>query len=284
MSRLFDAHGHLNEKSMTPEEKERYIKGVEEENMEGVMDVGYDLESSMKAVNHSEKYPWCYAVIGCHPHDSSGFDDIQLEMIKGLAKKKKVKAIGEIGLDFYRNISEPDIQEHWFRKQIQLANELKMPIVIHERDAVAKVMEILKEEGAFKKERASWFPERKGPDGEMLPDCRVMIHCFSASREVALQYAALGATISIAGPVTYKNNRKTVEVVEALPIEFMTVETDAPYLTPEPLRGRKNMSSNVRYTAQKIADIKGMEYDEVVRITCENAKRFFNIRETGNYT
>lgn len=273
---LFDAHTHVNERSLGDEERKNFIQAVIDEGMMAA-DIGFDLESSMMAVEHARKYEWCYAVVGCHPHDAENFDEIQLEMIRGLAMEKKVVAIGEIGLDFYRNLSDPESQEYWFRRQIQLANELKMPIVIHERDAVQAVMDILKEEGAFLAERKSWFPKRPGPDGD-VDDARVLIHCFSASREVAEQYVKLGATISICGPVTYKNNRKTVEVVENTPIEFMTVETDAPYLTPEPLRGRRNVPANVRYTAQKVADIKGMEYEEVVRITCENAKRFYGIK------
>ena len=138
-------------------------------------------------------------------------------------------------------------------------------------------MNILKEEGAFSKERQSWFPKRTGPDGEELPDSRVLIHCFSSSREIARQYVKLGATIGICGPITYKNNRRGKEVVMDTPIEFLTVETDAPYLTPEPFRGRKNKAPYVEYTARKIAELKEMEYEKVAEITCENAKKFFNI-------
>ena len=274
---LFDAHTHINERSLSDKERADFIKSVEDAGMDGAVDVGYDLESSALAAKHAEMYDWCYAAAGCHPHDADSFDEIQLEMIRGLALKKKVVAIGEIGLDFYRNLSDPEVQEYWFRRQIQLANELKMPIVIHERDAVQAVMDILKEEGAFRDERKSWFPMRKGPGGEMTSDARVMIHCFSASKEVAMQYAALGATISVAGPVTYKNNRKTVEAVETVPIEYLTVETDVPYLTPEPRRGRRNVPANVRYTAQKVADIKGMSLEEVAKITSRNARVFFGI-------
>lgn len=274
---LFDAHTHINEKSLGQQERADFISSIEAAGMDGVVDVGYDLESSALAAKHAQMYDWCYAACGCHPHDADSFDEIQLEMIRGLALKKKVVAIGEIGLDFYRNLSDPETQEYWFRRQIQLANELKMPIVIHERDAVQAVMDILKEERAFSDERKSWFPERKAPGGGLSPDARVMIHCFSASREVAMQYIALGATISVAGPVTYKNNRKTVEAVEAVPIEYLLVETDAPYLTPEPLRGRRNVPANVRYTAEKVAQIKGMSFEEVAAITSRNAKVFFGI-------
>jgi TatD DNase family protein len=138
-------------------------------------------------------------------------------------------------------------------------------------------MDILKEEGAFSDERCSWFQKRKGPNGQMVKDARVLLHCFSGSREMAEQYVKLGATISIAGPVTYKNNKKTPEVVKAIPIEFLLVETDAPYLTPEPFRGKKNKSPLVEYTARHVAALKEMEYEDVARQTCENAKVFYGI-------
>ena len=166
-----------------------------------------------------------------------------------------MQAIGEIGLDFFYDHSDRETQRYWFRRQIQLANELKMPIAIHSRDADQETLDILKEEGAFSKERQSWFPKRKGPGGEELPDSRVLLHCFSGSKELAKQYIKLGATLSICGPVTFKNNRRTQDVVREIPIEFLLVETDAPYLTPEPFRGKKNKSPYVEYTARKVADV-----------------------------
>jgi TatD DNase family protein len=224
------------------------------------------LESSVKTVEHTKKYSWCYGAVGCHPHDAKTMDDMSLIMLKGLAKKPKIMAIGEIGLDYYHNHSPRDVQQYWFRRQIQLALELDMPIIIHDREANEDVMRILKEEGAFSKERL------KGGS-----DAKVLLHCYSGSRELARQYVKLGATISMAGPITYKNARKNIEVVQEIPIEHLLVETDAPYLTPEPFRGRTNHPSYVEYTVRKIADIKEMSYEEVARITCENAKRFFNI-------
>ena len=216
-------------------------------------------------------------------------------MYKGLARKKKVVAIGEIGLDFHYDHSPRDIQREWFRRQIRMANQLKMPIVIHSREADQETMDILKEEGAFSEERKSWFPKRPDPSGytlkksdaakktpddpadHMADDARVLIHCFSGSAELAAQYVKLGATISVAGPVTYKNNRKTVAVVAEVPMDFLLVETDSPYLSPEPLRGRRNMSPNVKYTAQKVAEIKDMTLEEVAAKTKENAMRFYGI-------
>lgn len=275
---LFDSHAHINNDTFTDREREALIRDIEASDLSYVMDIGCDLGTSLQAVKDAADNPWCYAAIGFHPHDAKHLDDMTLELIRGLAKKDKVQAIGEIGLDYYYDRSERDVQRYWFRRQIQLANELKMPIVIHSRDADADTMQILKEEGAFSKARQSWFPERKGADGREQGDSRVLLHCFSGSREVARQYVKLGATISICGPVTFKNNRKTAEVVEEIPIEFLLVETDAPYLTPEPFRGRPNKPPYVEYTARKVAEIKGISYEKAARITCENAKRFFNIR------
>lgn len=307
---FFDSHAHINERSYSPEAREAVIEAIERSKVDHVVDIGYDLESSLMAADHAAKYPWCYAAVGCHPHDTKDMDDMQLSMIKSLAAKKDVVAIGEIGLDFHYDNSPRDVQREWFRKQIRLANELGMPIVIHSREADQEVMDILKEEGAFSDERKSLFPERPDTEGFVKPlaaaadkgeastasdtgitaagskteastasckDARVLIHCFSASPEMAEQYVKLGATISIAGPVTYKNNKKTVAAVERIPLDFILVETDAPYLTPEPFRGKRNTSPMVEYTAAKVAEIKGLPLEEVARITKENAMRFYGI-------
>lgn len=292
---LFDSHAHINNDTFTEEEREALIADIEASDLSYVMDIGFDLPSSEQAVKDAQRLPWCYAAVGVHPHDAKTMDEDILSRIRELAGEEKVQAIGEIGLDFYYNKSEAEDQRYWFRRQIQLANELKMPIVIHSREADQETMDILKEEGAFSDERASWFPRRPGSTQQSLEgshfaspncdtkeatvekDCRVLLHCFSGSRELAEQYVKLGATISIAGPVTYKNNRKTTEVVGAIPIEYLLVETDSPYLTPEPFRGRKNKPPYVEHTARRVALIKGMEYEEVCRCTLENAKRFFGI-------
>lgn len=274
---LFDSHTHINNENYTDEQRAALISEIAASDVSYAMDIGFDLASSVQAVKDAAENDWCYAVVGFHPHDAKNLDDMTLELIRGLAKKDKVQAIGEIGLDYYYDHSERDVQRYWFRRQIQLANELNLPIVIHTREADQDTMDILKEEGAFSAERQSWFPKRKGPDGALLPDSRVLLHCFSSSKELAKQYVKLGATLSICGPVTFKNNRKTREVVEEIPIEFLLVETDAPYLTPEPFRGRPNKAPYVEYTARKVAEIKGISYEETARITCENAKSFFDI-------
>ena len=165
---LFDSHAHINEASYSPEERAELIKTIEASDVDYVADIGYDLASSKLAVEHAARYPWCYAVVGCHPHDAKSMDDMELAMYKGLARKKKVVAIGEIGLDFHYDHSPRDIQREWFRRQIRLANQLKMPIVIHSREADQETMDILKEEGAFSEERKSWFPKRPDPSGYTL--------------------------------------------------------------------------------------------------------------------
>lgn len=279
---LFDSHAHLNNK-MSDKDRAAMVAAIEASDLDYVMDIGFDLASSKLAADHAAKYPWCYAAAGFHPHDAENMDDMDLIMIKGLAKKNKVMAIGEIGLDFHYDRSPRDIQREVFRKQIRLANELKMPIVIHSREADQEVMDILKEEGAFSDERKSWFPKRPDPTGyvkggELIDDARVLLHCYSGSAELGRQYVKLGATLSIAGPVTYKNNKKTIGVVEEVPIDFLLVETDSPYLTPEPFRGKKNNPSLVEYTARKVAEIKGMSYEDVAAITKANAMRFYGIK------
>lgn len=330
---LFDSHAHLNNADMTAEDQARIAAQIEDSIAAGgldyVMDIGFDPDSSETAVRHAQKYPWCYAAVGCHPHDAKIMDEAQLERIRMLAAAPKVCAIGEIGLDFHYDLSDRDVQREWFRRQIRLANELRMPICIHAREADQEVMDILVEEGAFSEERRSWFPKRPdssgfckgrsagwwevadfsdgaaggegasgvnvetGRDAEppgvtgiaatgenamgVTGDARVLLHCFSGSAELGKQYVRMGATLSVAGPVTYKNNKKTVAMVDAIPIDFLLVETDSPYLSPVPMRGKPNTPPNVEYTTRKVAEIKKMTFEEVAAKTKENAMRFYGI-------
>ncbi|MDR3296288.1 MAG: TatD family hydrolase [Clostridiales Family XIII bacterium] len=271
---LFDSHTHMNNESYTEAQREELAAQIEASEVAYVVDVGFDLESSLMAIAHAKKYPWCYAAVGFHPHDAKDMDDASFDLIRGLAKREKVVAVGEIGLDYYRNLSSREEQQECFRRQIGLALELGMPIIIHDRDANDDVLRILKEEGVFAAARTGRFP--KNPETGTA-DARLLLHCYSGSRELAQQYVKLGATISIAGPVTYKNARKAAETVEAVPLEHLLVETDAPYLTPEPFRGKPNSSPLVKYTAAKVAELKGVSLEATARATCENAKRFFGI-------
>ncbi len=276
---LFDSHTHLNEERYTDEQRAEIAEKIANSEVAYVVDVGFDIFSSNVAISDAAKYDWCYAAVGVHPHHADSFDEETLIILKAMAQKKKVVAIGEIGMDFHYEGYDEHAQQECFRAQIRLANELKLPIIIHSRDADQLVMDILCEEGAFSDVRKACFPKQVLPDGSLRADARVLLHCYSGSSELAKKYVKLGATISMAGPVTYKNAAKNVKVVSDIPIEYLLVETDAPYLTPEPLRGKPNMSPYVKYTAEKVAQIKGLEFEEVARVTMANAKRFFSISE-----
>jgi len=270
---LFDSHAHISDRRFDKDRRSLYQK-IRGAGLVVVMDVGSDLATSLDAVRTAEENDFCYAVVGCHPHEAKHFDDEQLLLIKGLAKKPRVKAIGEIGLDYHYNFSDRETQRYWFEKQVRLAVGIRMPIVIHDREAHADVLSVLRENGAFSKERHAVFPAR--PDG--TPDARVLLHCYSGSAEMAEQYVKLGATISIAGPVTFPNARRAREVVEAVDVLHLLAETDAPYLAPVPHRGKTNIPPYVEHTVRKMAEIKGLAYEEVARQTCENGCRFFDIQ------
>lgn len=253
---LFDSHTHLNADWIL-EDIDDVVDRIRESDVEYVMNVGFDLESSHLAAKQAEMYEWCYAAVGCHPHDVKGMEEADLAVYRALAQKPKVKAIGEVGLDFYYDHSPREEQRYWFRKQIRLALDLGMPIIIHDRDAHEETMCILKEEGAF--------------------ETKVLLHCYSGSVEMARQYVKLGAMLSIPGTITFKNAKKQAEVVRAIPLDYLLIETDAPYLTPEPFRGKRNEPSYVKYTAEKVASVLEMDYETLARITNENARRFFEI-------
>jgi len=280
-SMLFDAHTHINHDEFTERERAERIAEIElSANIKYIADIGFDLASSKMAADHAQQYDWCVAAVGFHPHDTKDMGEMELAMIRSLAAKSKVKAIGEIGLDYHYDLSPRDTQRQCFREQIRLALDMELPIVIHSRDADQETMDILKEEGAFSKARKDSFPLRAVPGGweSAAADARVMLHCFSGSAELAEQYVRLGANISIAGPVTYKNNKKTVRVADRIPPEFLFVETDAPFLAPEPFRGKPNRTPYIEHTARRVAVIKNMDYDEFARTACSNAEVFYGLK------
>jgi TatD DNase family protein len=271
---LFDSHAHINYEGYSNSDRRNVIEAIEKSDVGYVVDVGFDLGSSASAAKRAAQYPWCYAAVGVHPHDVSDMDDDMLLRIEELSKKPKVVAIGEIGLDYYRNLSPTDDQRHWFRAQIRLGLKRGMPIIIHDRDSEGEAMKILADEGAFDAQRCEAFP--RNPETGYR-NAGVLLHCFSGTAIQALKYIEMGATISIAGTVTYRKNAKTAEVARRVPLSHLLIETDAPYLTPEPFRGKRNISPFVRYTAEKIAELRGVDVSEVENVTCANAKRFFNI-------
>ena len=274
---LFDAHTHLNFEKYTEEERQQLASEIEASDVSYIIDVADCVASAKQALADAAAYPWCYAAVGIHPDHASSYTDADIEEIRILAADPKAVAIGEIGLDYYYGTDDREEQQELFRKQIRLANELRMPVMIHSRDAHQLTMDILKEEGAFSDERKSWFPGRPSPDGGTEADARIQMHCFSGSPELAAEYVKLGATISLGGPVTFKNGRKAAAVVQQTPIEYLMSETDAPYMAPEPLRGRPNKSPYIEHIVRRMAMIKGISYDEAARILTANAKRFFGI-------
>ena len=286
---LFDAHCHINEERYSEDEREELARAIEGSPVRFVMDVGSNMEDSRRAIEDAEKYDWCYASVGIHPEEVGGMTEDTIKELKDMLSHPKVMAVGEIGLEYHYDDIPKDVQKKWFRRQIELANELKMPIMIHSRDADLDTMTVLKEAGAFSEERKSWFGPatlvtdkayREHLDAtKLVPDARVLMHCYSYSAETAREYVKLGATISICGPVTFKSNKKTWRVVEEVPLSLMTIETDSPYLAPEPMRGKPNMSPYVEYTCRKVAEIKDMSYEDVAEATCDNAMRFYGIKE-----
>lgn len=253
---LFDSHSHLDADQFD-HDRDLMIDRAKQNGVSYIVNPGADYPTSLKAVEIARKHDFIFAAVGVHPHDAETLNAEMMLDLEALAKDPVVKAIGEIGLDYYRDLSPRDVQKKWFIEQIQLAKRMNLPIIIHDRDANDDVLRILKEQDAFK--------------------TGVLMHCFSGSKELAMQYVKLGAMISIAGPVTYKNARKTVEVVEAVPLSSLLIETDAPYLSPEPMRGKRNEPMNVRFTCERMAHIKNISFEEMAKATKENALRFFKI-------
>ncbi len=274
---LFDAHTHLNYDGMSDEERAELAKEIEGSEIAYIIDAGDSVESSKLGIADSEKYDWCYCSAGIHPQHASETTDEDIEEIRKLAAHPKVRAIGEIGLDFYYGKENKEEQIEVFRKQIRLANDLRMPIMIHTRDADALTRDILIEEGAFSDERKSWFPEAPDGKGGTRGDARVQLHCYSGSAELAKEYVSLGAMISIGGPLTFKNGRRATETIKAIPLEAVLSETDAPYMAPEPLRGRPNKPYYVEHVVRRMALLKDMEYEKAAEILMKNGKRFFDI-------
>ena len=276
---LFDAHTHLNYEEFSAGERLERAREIEESGVDFIIDVGDSIESSRQAIKDADDYPWCYAAVGIHPDKATVYSDDDIDMIREFAAAPKVQAIGEIGLDFHYGKDSKAEQIELFRKQIRLANDLMMPIMVHTREADALTMDILIEEGAFSDARKEYFPERPDEQGNRVPDARVQLHCYSGSLELAREYVKLGATFSIGGPLTFKNARKTVEVLEGIPLQFIMSETDAPFLAPEPKRGRPNKTPYIEHVVRRMALLKGIEYEEAARITSDNAKCFFNIKD-----
>lgn len=254
---LIDTHAHLQDKELKPN-IEKILLRAQQADVEHIICVGYDLESSYEAVDLARRYSQIYAVIGIHPHDARNFNESIQAKLFNLAKEPKVVAIGEIGLDFYRDLSPRDLQKRAFVEQIKMAQELNKPIVIHDRDAHQDVMDIIKQEKAGRYEG--------------------VMHCYSGHFPMALELIKQGFYISFAGPLTFKNNKKAHEVATKLPLEKILIETDCPYLTPEPFRGKLNEPAHVKYVAEKLGQIRNKSLLEIAYLTNLNARKLFKIK------
>jgi len=256
---LIDSHAHLDDKRFDAD-RDMLINSLKENDVDLVLNIGADIKTSQASVDLAEKYDNIYAVVGVHPHSAKDLEGSDLSELRALAEQEKVVAIGEIGLDYYYDNSPRNIQQKWFKKQIELAQELDMPIVIHSRDATQDTFDILKE--------ASNKKELRG-----------ILHSYSGSYEMAQEYIKLGFYIAIGGPVTFKNARVSREVAAQIPLDKLLIETDSPYLTPEPYRGKRNEPMYVKYVAEKIAEVRGTTYEEIANKTTQNLLRLLDLEE-----
>lgn len=253
---LFDSHAHYNDEKFE-NDREEIIQEIYNSGVTKIINAGYSIESSKKAIEIAKKYDFMYAIAGVSPNDIEDISRDYIEQIEKMSKDKKVVAIGEIGLDYYWNKENKEEQKKIFLEQIKLANKLELPIVIHTREAVMDTIDILKNRIECK---------NKG-----------VFHCCPLNIELVKEALKLGFYISFAGPVTFKNSKNAAEIVKLVPMDKMLIETDSPYLSPEPLRGKRNDSRNVKYIAEKIAEIKEITIEEVAKQTYKNAQTIFKL-------
>ncbi|MCR5301169.1 MAG: TatD family hydrolase [Lachnospiraceae bacterium] len=251
---IYETHTHFDDKAFD-DDRDEAIKRAMEAGVCRFVNVGASMEGSYASVELAHKYPGFSAAIGVHPEYTSKLSEEDMKAVKKLSEDDAVTAIGEIGLDYYWDEPDRAVQKEWFARQIALARELKLPIIVHSRDAAKDTLDIIKSEKAA--------------------DVGGVIHCFSYGIEIAQQFADMGFFIGIGGVVTFKNGRKLKEVAKALPIESILTETDSPYLAPVPKRGKRNSSEYLPYIIEEIATIKGLTTEETERITFENAVRLF---------
>lgn len=253
-NKLIDSHAHLDDDRFDSDRTE-IINKLKDDGIELILNPGADLATSKKAVKIADEYSFIYAAVGCHPHDSKYMNDETMNVFRELSKNKKVIAIGEIGLDYYYDNSDRETQKKWFREQIKLANELDMPYIVHDRDAHEDLFKIMKEEAKS--------------------NTRGVLHCYSGSVEMAKEFIKLGFCISLAGPVTFKKAKIPKMVAKEIPLDKLLIETDSPYLTPEPYRGRRNEPKFVRYVAEEIANIRNVSLGAIIESTNQNFKKLF---------
>ena len=255
---LFDTHAHYNDERFE-NDRDEVLSSMQENGIGLIMNSCSSIGEIPDIIALCEKYPFVYGSVGVHPHEADTLCEADMETLKKYSAHPKIRAIGEIGLDYYYDSSPRDVQRKWFARQIEVARELKMPIVIHDRDAHGDTIDILRSNNNFE------------VGGEF--------HCYAGSVEMAKEILSNGMYIAFGGSLTFKNSVHPKEVAKYAPLDRILIETDAPYLTPTPQRGRRNDSRYMHLVAQMIADIKGITYEEVERITTQNGKRLFGIQE-----
>jgi TatD DNase family protein len=253
---LFDSHAHYDDEKFQ-DDREEVLAKAHEEGISYILNAASDIDTSLTSMAMAQKFDFIYAAVGVHPHSANTMDESTIARITEMVKSPKVVAIGEIGLDYYYDYSPKDMQKYWFKRQLELAGEISMPVIVHDRDAHEDIIKILKE--------------------SEISQIGGVMHCFSGGREMAKILLDMGFYLSFGGPVTFKNARKAIEVLQYVPMDRMLIETDSPYLSPEPLRGKRNDSRNVRLVAEKIAEIKGLDLEFVASETLNNARRLFGI-------
>jgi len=257
-NKFIDSHVHLDDEKFD-HDREALISSLYENGIELVLNPGSDLDTSKAAVGLADKYPFIFAAVGCHPHDSRLMNDDTMDAFRRLSENKKVLGIGEIGLDYYYDNSDRETQKIWFREQIRLAKELDLPYIVHDRDAHEDVLKIMKE--------------------EHYSGTRGILHCYSSSVEMAKEFIKLGFYISLGGPVTFKKSKTPKHVAKEVPLDKLLIETDCPYLAPEPFRGKRNEPKHVKFVAEEIARIREVSTDLIAEKTKENFYRLFNLKQ-----
>lgn len=251
---IFESHAHYDDEAFDMD-RDELLSGLRRQGIGYVMNISSDLSSVRATIALAEKYPFVFAAVGIHPSDTGELNEDHFDWLKKQCRHEKVLAVGEIGLDYYWDNVEREVQKKWFVRQLALANEASLPVVIHSRDAAKDTLDIMKGEKAVEK--------------------RGVIHCFSYTKESAREFLNMGYLIGVGGVVTFQNAKKLRECVEYLPLDSILLETDSPYLAPVPFRGKRNCSLYLPYVAEKIAEIKGISEEEVIEATEKNAKRLF---------
>lgn len=254
---IFDTHVHYDDESFDSD-REELLKELTDSGIEAVVNISADLKSVETTLELVRQYPFIYGAAGVHPNRVGELDEEKLAGIREALKEPRMVAVGEIGLDYHWKEPEPRIQKHWFLRQMDLAEELALPVVIHSRDAAEDTLKMMKDRRA----------DRIGG----------VIHCFSYGKEMAEKYLNMGFFLGIGGVLTFKNGKKLKEVVEYAPLSRLVLETDSPYLAPEPHRGKRNSSLNLPYVIEAIAELKQVEPEQVIKVTCENAKRLYGLK------